>query len=73
MAADYPPLAQALDQENYQAALERLGELAAPLAAFFDQVMVVADDPALRENRLALLGALQDGFDRVADLSLLPG
>jgi glycyl-tRNA synthetase beta chain len=39
--------------------------------AFFDAVMVNADDPALRANRLALLAALQRAMNRVADLSRL--
>ena len=41
--------------------------------AFFDAVMVNAEDPALRANRLALLGALDRTCRRVADLSLLSG
>jgi glycyl-tRNA synthetase beta chain len=39
--------------------------------AFFDQVMVNADDPALRRNRLALLARLHRAMNRVADLSRL--
>jgi glycyl-tRNA synthetase beta chain len=39
--------------------------------AFFDKVMVNADDVALRQNRLALLKALRQLFLRVADISLL--
>ena len=41
--------------------------------AFFDSVMVMADDPALRANRLALLKRMQGLFMHVADLSRLPG
>jgi len=40
---------------------------------FFDSVMVNADDPALRANRLALLNRMRGLFMRVADLSRLPG
>ena len=40
---------------------------------FFDSVMVMADDPALRANRLALLRRLQSLFMHAADLSRLPG
>jgi len=39
--------------------------------AFFDGVMVNAEDPALRANRLALLGGLHRAMNRVADLSRL--
>jgi len=41
--------------------------------AFFDSVMVMADDAALRANRLALLKRMQGLFMHVADLSKLPG
>ena len=41
--------------------------------AFFDSVMVMAEDPALRANRLALLGRLRGLFMHAADLSRLPG
>ncbi|MBV7435586.1 glycine--tRNA ligase subunit beta [Cardiobacteriaceae bacterium TAE3-ERU3] len=58
---------------DYDAALKALATLAAPLASFFEDVMVMADDPALQRNRLALLATLQTGFDQIADLSLLSG
>jgi len=48
-----------------------LAGLKAPVDAFFDGVMVNADDPALRANRLALLGTLHASMNRVADLSRL--
>jgi glycyl-tRNA synthetase beta chain len=41
--------------------------------AFFDGVMVMTEDSAVRENRLALLARLRGLFLRVADLSRLPG
>jgi glycyl-tRNA synthetase beta chain len=56
---------------DYTASLQALAALKAPVDAFFDAVMVNADDPALRANRLALLGALQRAMNRVADLSRL--
>ena len=43
----------------------------APVDRFFEDVMVIADDPALRRNRLALLGQLHRAMNRVADLSRL--
>jgi glycyl-tRNA synthetase beta chain len=42
-----------------------------PVDAFFDQVMVMADDPAIRANRLALLNRLSALFLGVADISIL--
>lgn len=60
-----------VDASNYDAALSRLATLRDPVDAFFDGVMVNAEDPALKANRLALLGALRAEFLRVADISLL--
>jgi glycyl-tRNA synthetase beta chain len=51
--------------------LRELAALKAPVDAFFEQVMVNADDAALRNNRLALLAALQRAMNRIADLSRL--
>lgn len=51
--------------------LTRLAQLQAPVNAFFDGVMVMADDARLRRNRLGLLKDLQDQFLQVADVSLL--
>ena len=58
-------------QGDYTASLTALAVLKAPVDAFFDAVMVNADDPALRANRLALLRALHEAMNRVADLSRL--
>ncbi len=62
-----------LAERRYEAALRRLATLRPQVDAFFDGVMVMADDPALRANRLALLAALQRLFLETADLSRLPG
>jgi len=56
---------------DYTASLQALAALKAPVDAFFDQVMVNADDPALKANRLALLNRLHQTMNRVADLSRL--
>ncbi|MDE1953658.1 MAG: glycine--tRNA ligase subunit beta [Betaproteobacteria bacterium] len=56
---------------DYTASLRALAALKAPVDAFFDNVMVNADDPALRANRLALLARLQAAMNQVADLSRL--
>jgi glycyl-tRNA synthetase beta chain len=60
-------------RRDYQAALTRLAQLRPAVDAFFDSVMVNAEDPALRNNRLALLTQLRGLFTRIADLSCLPG
>ncbi|ASK35826.1 glycine--tRNA ligase subunit beta [Alcanivorax sp. N3-2A] len=60
-----------LEQGDYQSVLAMLAELREPVDAFFDQVMVMAEDPAVRANRLALLTFLRDLFLNVADISLL--
>ena len=58
-----------LDHENFAGALNALAELRAPIDAFFDGVMVNADDAALKLNRLKLLAALRAQFLRVADIA----
>lgn len=63
----------ALATRDYVAVLSRLAALRAPLDAFFDGVMVMADDPAVRDNRLALLKALIDRFAGVAAIEQLAG
>jgi glycyl-tRNA synthetase beta chain len=58
---------------RYADALTRLASLRGPVDAFFENVMVMADDVRVRENRLALLAALQRLFLHIANLSRLPG
>ena len=58
---------------DYSQALAKLAGLRAVVDAFFDAVMVMADDDAVKKNRLALLAKLRELFIRVADLSRLPG
>ncbi|WP_428422045.1 glycine--tRNA ligase subunit beta [Methylibium sp.] len=66
------PLADAaFERGDYSASLQALAALKAPVDAFFDGVMVNADDPALRANRLGLLATLHAAMNRVADLSRL--
>ena len=60
-------------KRDYSAALARLATLRPAVDGFFDGVMVNAEDPALRRNRLALLAQLRHQFTRIADLSCLPG
>ncbi|MFM8636315.1 MAG: DALR anticodon-binding domain-containing protein, partial [Betaproteobacteria bacterium] len=66
------PVAQRqFDAHDYTGSLQALAVLKAPVDAFFDGVMVNADDEALRRNRLALLHQLHGAMNQVADLSRL--
>ncbi|WP_278182835.1 glycine--tRNA ligase subunit beta [Vibrio misgurnus] len=56
---------------DYQQALSKLAGLREPVDAFFDNVMVMADDQALKQNRLTLLNKLRNLFLQIADISLL--
>jgi glycyl-tRNA synthetase beta chain len=70
--ADVQPAADLLfEQHDYTGSLKALAALRGPVDAFFDDVMVNAEDAALRANRLALLGRLHGAMNRVADLSRL--
>ena len=62
------PLLQAGDYAGY---LKAFAVLKSPVDAFFESVMVMVDDPAVRTNRLALLKHLRDAMNRVADISKL--
>lgn len=68
-----PQYRQRLDDFDYAGALELLASLRQPLAAFFDKVMVMSEDDALRANRLALLAGIRKTLLQLADFSLLPG
>ena len=63
----------ALDVENFAGAMRALAELRAPVDAFFDKVIVNADDKALRGNRLALLSEIRAATLTVADFSKIAG
>jgi glycyl-tRNA synthetase beta chain len=56
---------------DYEQALAALAGLDRVIAPFFDQVMVMDEDPTIRDNRLALLFRLKSLFDRIADLSVV--
>ena len=60
-------------RREYTAALGQLAQLRPAVDGFFDEVMVMAEDPKLRANRLSLLAGLRGLFGGVADLSRLPG
>ena len=59
------------DAGNYSEALKQLAALRDPIDAFFESVMVMADDEALKNNRLAMLNQLHNLFMKAADLSRL--
>ena len=71
LVAVKPRADAAFERGDYSASLQALAALKAPVDAFFDSVMVNADDPALRANRLGLLATLHAAMNRVADLSKL--
>lgn len=66
-----PQLTPLFAAGEYQQALTLLASLRDAVDAFFEDVMVMADDMALRNNRLALLNQLREQFLHVADISLL--
>ena len=66
-----PIFANLLKQKEYTTALKSLASLQGPVDKFFDEVMVMVDDDALRNNRLNLLRELRELFLQVADISLL--
>jgi glycyl-tRNA synthetase beta chain len=66
-----PRSAVKFDQGHFEASLLELAALRTSVDAFFESVMVNAEDPALRANRLGLLAELHAAMNRVADLSKL--
>jgi glycyl-tRNA synthetase beta chain len=71
LAVVKPQADAAFERGDYAASLKALAALKAPVDAFFDGVMVNADDAAIRANRLGLLATLHQAMNRVADLSKL--
>jgi glycyl-tRNA synthetase beta chain len=68
-----PHVIEALEEEDFTAAMRHLAHLRAPVDAFFDKVLVNDPDPAIRLNRLRLLTQVRDTANRVADFSLISG
>lgn len=66
-----PQVVLAVAKQDYAGALRQLASVRAPVDAFFDAVMVMAEDAKVRNNRLALLRLLGDLLNRVADISRL--
>jgi len=69
--ATAPKADELFNEGEYTASLRELAALKTPVDAFFDAVMVNAEDARLRANRLALLARLHQSMNRVADLSKL--
>ncbi|MBO0903652.1 glycine--tRNA ligase subunit beta [Jiella sonneratiae] len=66
-------LAEALEKADYEQAMAGLAKLRLPVDAFFDKVLVNAEDEAVRANRLALLARIRAACGKVADFSRIVG
>jgi glycyl-tRNA synthetase beta chain len=73
LAIALPAARAAVEKEEFAQAMKALSSLRAPVDAFFDKVMVNADDPVLRRNRLLLLSRLREALSAVADFSKIEG
>jgi glycyl-tRNA synthetase beta chain len=71
MQALRPDVESRFAARDYAGAMKLLARLKQPVDAFFDKVMVMAEDARVRDNRLALLGDLKALMNRVADISKL--
>jgi glycyl-tRNA synthetase beta chain len=68
-----PEIASQVANENFTEALSTLASLRTPVDAFFDKVLVNAEDAAVRQNRLRLLAQVREAMGLVADFSLIAG
>jgi len=68
-----PAARAAVEKEDFAAAMKALSGLRAPVDAFFEKVLVNAEDPMLRRNRLLLLSRLREALSAVADFSKIEG
>ena len=73
LAGAEPAVAKALAAEDFVSAMQALSGLRGPVDAFFEQVLVNAEDPAERDNRLRLLSQVRNAMGRVADFSQVTG
>lgn len=71
LVAVMPAVKAAYDEGDYQQGLEKLADLRSVIDDFFDNVMVMADDAQVKNNRLAILAELQGLFMHTADISVL--
>lgn len=68
-----PAARAAVEKEEFAAAMKALSGLRAPVDAFFEKVLVNAEEPSLRRNRLLLLSRLREALSAVADFSKIEG
>ena len=68
-----PEVEKLCRERQYEQAMKRLADLADPVAKFFDDVLVMAEEPEMRHNRLRLLRDVRELFLTIADLSRLQG
>jgi glycyl-tRNA synthetase beta chain len=68
-----PLIDAALGKEDFASAMRALSDLRAPVDGFFDKVLVNADDPGERDNRLRLLMRVRGAMGRVADFAQVVG
>lgn len=68
-----PEVEKLCRERQYEQAMKGLATLAAPVAKFFDDVLVMAEEPEIRHNRLRLLRDVRELFLTIADLSRLQG
>ena len=73
VAALRPEVEKLCRERQYEQAMEQLASLADPVAKFFDDVLVMAEEPEMRHNRLRLLRDVRELFLTIADLSRLQG
>ena len=66
-----PAVRSLVDNEDYTEALRALAGVRREVDTFFDEVMVMTDEPLVRNNRLALLAQLEALMNQVADISRL--
>jgi glycyl-tRNA synthetase beta chain len=69
LEARWPRVESALEQEQYLDAMHQVSHLRGPVDRFFADVLVMADDPTVRQARLALLTALRQAVEQIADIS----
>lgn len=73
LAAQRPLIDAALEREDFAGAMRALASLRPPVDAFFDKVLVNAEEPDVRANRLRLLAAVQREMSKIADFSAISG
>jgi glycyl-tRNA synthetase beta chain len=68
-----PAIAAALEAEDFETAMHRMADLRAPVDAFFEAVLVNAENPVVRRNRLCLLNRMRGAMRRVAVWDAIEG